>query len=435
MKVVVLGAGVVGTTSAWYLARAGHEVTVVDRQPDAGLETSFANGGQISVGHSEPWANPGAPLRVLRWLGREDAPLLFRPQAHVAQWMWGLRFLLECLPGRAHRNTAHAFRLSFYSRVMLNELRRETGIEYEQATRGILQFFADPREFERACRAAHWLRAQGLDTTPRTPDECVALEPALAHARARIVGGIYTADDESGDAHLFTSRLAELAKSAGVSFRYNVNVCGIEVDSARVSRVVIDDEAGIEESLRADAYVMAMGSYSPLLLRRIGVRIPVYPVKGYSITLPLRAGDEAPQMSLTDDMYRLVYSRFGDRLRVAGTAELTGYNTELNEARCQALLRRTFELFPRAGRPDEAQFWTGLRPATPSNLPRIGHTRYANLYLNTGHGTLGWTMACGSGCALADIVSGRRPEPEFPFLGIEPRSRAAAVPAAHAANP
>jgi D-amino-acid dehydrogenase len=435
MKVAVLGAGVVGTASAWYLARAGHEVMVVDRQPDAGLETSFANGGQISVGHSEPWANPGAPLRVVRWLGREDAPLRFRPQAELAQWTWGARFLFECLPGRARRNTAHAFRLSLYSREMLNELRCETGIEYDQATRGILQFFTDRGEFERARRSAHWLRAQGLDTMPQTPEECVALEPALAHARDAIVGGIYTADDESGDAHLFTSRLAALAGSAGVSFRYNVSVCRIEVDSTRVARVVIDDEAGIEESLRADAYVMALGSYSPLLLRRIGVRVPVYPVKGYSITLPLRTGDEAPRMSLTDDMYRLVYSRFGERLRVAGTAELSGYNTELSEPRCQALLRRTFELFPRAGRADEAQFWTGLRPATPSNLPCIGHTRYANLYLNTGHGTLGWTMACGSGRALADMVSGRRPEPDFPFLGIEPRSRSAALPAAHAANP
>jgi D-amino-acid dehydrogenase len=419
MKIVVLGAGLIGTASAWYLARAGHEVLVVDRQPEPALETSFANGGQISVGHSEPWANPGAPLRVLRWLGREDAPLLFRPQLDASQWTWGARFLLECLPGRSRRNTARAFALALYSREMLRELRREIGLSYDHASRGILHFFDHAGEFERACRAAEMLRTQGLDTLPKTPQECVAIEPALAHARASIVGGIYTASDESGDARLFTCALAERAKAAGVVFRHHVNVCGIEVDSDRVTRVVIDDEAGIEESLRADGYVVAMGSYSPLVLRRVGVRVPVYPVKGYSLTLPLQPGDEAPEVSLTDDTYKLVFSRLGSRLRVAGTAELCGYDTGMSEPRCQALARRTFQLFPRAGRASEAQFWTGLRPATPSNLPCIGRTRYPNLYVNTGHGTLGWTMACGSGRALADLVSGRRPDVDFPFLGIE----------------
>ncbi|OGA92374.1 MAG: amino acid dehydrogenase [Betaproteobacteria bacterium RIFCSPLOWO2_12_FULL_66_14] len=421
MKVVVLGAGLIGTASAWYLARAGHEVLVADRQPEPALETSFANGGQISVGHSEPWANPGAPFRLLRWLGREDAPLLFRPQLEASQWIWGLKFLLECLPGRARRNTARAFALALYSREVLRELRRETGLEYDQATRGILHFFDNAREFERACRAAELLRREGLDSLPKTPQQCVMIEPALAHAHSSIVGGIYTASDESGDARLFTCGLAERARAAGVSYRYSVNVCGIEVVGGRVTRVVIDDEAGIEESLRADAYVVAMGSYSPLVLRPVGVRVPVYPVKGYSMTLPLQPGDEAPEVSLTDDAYKLVFSRLGARLRVAGTAELAGYDTGMSEVRCQALVRRTFGLFPKAGRASEAQFWTGLRPATPSNLPSIGRTRYPNLYVNTGHGTLGWTMACGSGRALADLVSGRRPEVDFPFLGLASR--------------
>jgi D-amino-acid dehydrogenase len=419
MRVAVLGAGVIGTTSAWYLAQAGHEVLVVDRQPEAGLETSFANGGQISVSHSEPWANPGAPFKVLRWLGREDAPLLFRPSADPQQWLWGVRFLRECLPARTRRNTAQAFALAYYSREQLRELRRVTGIAYDESTRGILQFFTDERDFERARRQSETLRARGFDSMPRTAEECVAVEPALAHARSQLAGGIFTPSDESGDAHLFTCRLAERATAAGVVFRYNVSVRALEVEAGRVARAIIDGEDGTEESLRADAYVVALGSYSPLLLRPVGISIPVYPVKGYSVTLPLQAGDEAPEVSLTDDSRKLVFSRLGSRLRAAGTAELNGYDATLNETRCSALLERTFELFPRAGRRDEAQTWCGLRPMTPSNLPHIGRTRFQNLYLNTGHGTLGWTMACGSARALADMLSGRRPEVEFCFLGSD----------------
>jgi D-amino-acid dehydrogenase len=427
MKVAVLGAGVIGTTSAWYLAQAGHEVHVVDRQPEPGLETSFANGGQISVSHAEPWANPGAPLKLLRWLGREDAPLLFRPSTDPYQWLWGLRFLRECLPERSRRNTAQAFALARYSREQLIELRRATGISYDESTRGILQLFTEARDFERAQVQVQLMRERGFDATPKTAAECVAIEPALAHAARGIAGGVFTASDESGDARLFTYRLAGLAREAGVTFRHNVNVRCIDTAQGRVTRVVIDDEAGIEESLRADAYVVALGSYTPLLMRPIGVSLPVYPVKGYSITLPLRAGDEAPSVSLSDDSHKIVFSRLGQRLRVAGTAELNGYDTSLNEVRCQALVKRAFELFPRAGRPEEAQPWAGLRPATPSNLPRIGRTRYPNLYVNTGHGTLGWTMACGSGKALADIVSARRPEVDFHFLGAEGKAVAAPV--------
>jgi D-amino-acid dehydrogenase len=423
MKVAVLGAGVIGTTSAWYLAQAGHEVLVVDRQPEPGLETSFANGGQISVSHAEPWANPGAPLKVLRWLGHEDAPLLFRPSTDPRQWLWGMRFLLECLPWRSRGNTAQAFALAHYSREQLRELRRTTGISYDESTAGILQFFTSPHDFERALKQVDIMRARGFDAEPKSADECVAVEPALAHARAQIAGGVFTASDESGDARLFTSRLAELARQAGAVFRHNVNVRSIEVEHGRTRRVVIDDEAGIEESLRADAYVVALGSYSPLLLRPIGIALPVYPVKGYSITVPLRAGDLAPHVSLSDDSHKIVFSRLGSKLRAAGTAELNGYDTSMNEVRSAALVKRVFELFPQAGRPQDAQAWCGLRPATPSNLPRIGRTRYANLYVNTGHGTLGWTMACGSGKALADIVSGRRPEVDFGFLGV-PRGAA-----------
>lgn len=410
MKVLVLGAGVIGTTSAWYLARAGHEVLVVDRQPEAALETSFANGGQISVSHAQPWANPGAPLKALRWMGREDAPLLFRPSTDPVQWFWGMSFLLECLPYRTRRNTANALALARYSARLLGELRVETGISYEEQTRGILQLFFSRRDFEDACAPLALLRERGLEVREQDAAQCVAMEPALAAVTVPIVGGIHAPGDESGDAHMFTTRLADLARAAGVQFRFNVSVDGIQIESGRVERVIIDDEAGIDESLRADAYVVALGSYSSLLLRSVGISVPVYPVKGYSLTLPLRSGDMAPYMSLSDDSHKLVFSRLGERLRVAGTAELNGYDTSLNETRCQALLSRTRELFPQIGRDEEAQYWTGLRPATPSNQPLIGRARYPNLYLNTGHGTLGWTLACGSAQVLADVIGDRPPE-------------------------
>src|SRR5215472_6376738 len=425
MRVIVLGAGVIGTTSAWYLARAGHEVTVVDRQPEAALETSFANGGQISVSHSEPWANPTAPLKILCWLGREDAPLLFRPRAEVGEWLWGLRFLVECLPDRARHNTEAAFALAMYSREQLRQLRRETLIAYDARTSGILHLYEERGEFEHAKRQADVLRARGMELEVKAPQECRRIEPALEQSSVAIQGGIYAASDESGDAHLFTKNLSGLCSAEGVTFRFNVSVKRLESGRGAIERVVIDDEAGIEESLRADAYVVALGSYSPLLLQGVGISIPVYPVKGYSITLALEPGDLAPQTSITDHSRKIVLSRLGERLRVAGTVENTSYDTEMNESRCQALVRRCREWFPKAGSPERARFWTGLRPATPNNLPLIGCSKFPNLFLNTGHGTLGWTLACGSGRALADIVSGRQPEPQFRFLEATPGTKRA----------
>jgi D-amino-acid dehydrogenase len=418
MKVVVLGAGVVGTASAWYLSCAGHDVTVLDRQPEAGLETSFANGGQVSVSHAEPWANPTAPFKVLQWLGREDAPLLFRARADLDQWIWGLRFLFECLPWRTRRNTEAAFALASYSRDCLRALRRDTGIHYDESERGILHIYTERGLFEHAHQEVALLRSRGFDVQIRSPEECIAIEPALAGAREKLFGGAYALTDESGDAHMFTQNLARAAQQRGVQFRFNVSVTGIEHEGGSVSRVVIDDEVGIEESVRADAYVVSLGSYSPLVLGGIGIKLPIYPVKGYSITLPLAPDAVAPTVSLTDHARKIVIARLGNRLRVAGTAELAGYDTEINDVRCQSLVKRCFELFPKAGNPDDAQFWTGLRPSTPSNVPIIGQTRYPNLYLNTGHGTLGWTMACGAGRSIADIVSGKKHEPVFAFLGL-----------------
>jgi D-amino-acid dehydrogenase len=415
LKVLVLGAGVIGTTSAWYLAEAGHQVTVVDRQPVAGKETSFANGGQISVSHAEPWANPHALPQAIKWLGREDAPLLWRWRADPAQLAWGLRFLAECLPGRTHRNIAAIVAMALYSRQQLQILRQSLGLEYDHLERGILHLYTDSDEFAAAIRAAKVMREFGLDRDTVDVDQCLEIEPALSAARHRLVGGDYTRSDESGDAHKFTRALAERAQAAGVDFRLDVTVDRIAPGGRQIAGVLVSGEGG-PELLTADAYVVALGSYSPLLVKPLGISLPVYPAKGYSATLTLSEGALAPTVSVTDDAHKLVFSRLGNRLRIAGTAEFNGYNLDLNPVRCQALMQRTRELFPRVDVEGEPEFWCGLRPATPSNVPCIGRTRYANLWLNTGHGTLGWTMACGSAASLARLMSGRRAEPEFPFI-------------------
>ena len=419
MHIIVLGAGVTGITSAWYLRQAGHEVTVIDRQPAAGLETSFANGGQISVSHAEPWANPGAPAKVLKWLMKEDAPLLFRLRADPAQWRWGLAFLRECAPGRTALNIRSMVSLGLYSRAKLRELRAATGLQYEQRTQGILHFYTSEAEYAAAQEPARIMREQGCELDMKTPEECVAIEPALAQCRDKIVGGSMTPSDESGDAHRFTQELARRCAEAGVQFRYETRILGCEREGEAVSQLITADAAGRVQRLRADAYVLCMGSFSRGFARELGVDLNIYPAKGYSLTLPVIAPEHSYQVSLTDDEYKLVFSRLGDRLRIAGTAELNGYDTSLNLARCEAIVRRTRELFPQMSDGRGAQFWTGLRPATPSNVPYIGRSRLRNLFLNTGHGTLGWTHGCGSGAAIADIVSGRQPELDFAFTGLE----------------
>jgi len=423
VRVVVLGAGVVGVAAAWYLAQDGHDVTVVDRQPGPALETSFANGGQISASHAEPWANPGAPRKILQWLGREDAPLLFRLQADPRQWRWGLAFLLECLPSRTRHNTVQCLRLALYSRDCLQALRAETGIEYDHLQRGILEFYTDAREFGQGARAAALMREYGCDRVVKTPDECVAIEPALASCRDRIAGGIFTASDESGDAHRFTRELATLAGARGVTFRWGLSAEALDAAGDRIRgvrcRSAGPDAAAATETLAADAYVVALGSYSPFLLQPLGVPCLVYPAKGYSATVTIGEHRGAPTVSLTDVDRKLVITRLGNRLRIAGTAELSGYGTELNPVRCAALVERAFDLFPEAGERGSAVYWAGLRPATPSNVPLVGGSRYRNLFADTGHGTLGWTMACGSGRALADLMAGRVPAVDFAFAGTD----------------
>jgi len=396
MKVLVLGAGVVGTTSAWYLSQAGHEVRVLDRRNAAGMETSFANGGQISADHAAPWAKPGVPLQALKWLLREDAPLLFRLRADPAQWRWALQFLRNCTASRFRENAAQLVRLGRYSRDLLRELRVATGIQYDHLARGILVLYTGGRAFEPG-----W----------KTPEECAAIEPAVAAMKSRLVGGNYIAGDESGDAYKFTTELAKLCAARGVQFDFEVDITGFSVEN----RKIIGVKTATSQLIKADAFILALGSYSPLLARPLGIDLPIYPLKGYSVTMPVRNAAAAWTVSLSDEAHKLVLSRLGDRLRIAGTAELNGYNTEINVVRCEAIVKRVMNLFPEAGDPALATFWTGLRPATPSNIPCIGRTKYPNLYLNTGHGTLGWTHACGSGRAIADIVDGRKPEVDFAF--------------------
>lgn len=422
----MLGAGLIGVTSAWFLAEDGHEVIVVDRQPGPALETSFANGGQISTSHAEPWANPAAPLKILKWLGRSDAPLLWRLRADPAQWAWGLRFLRECCPERTRANIRAILALALDSRARLKRLRRDLGLEYDCLERGILHFYTDAAEFEHALPQAALMREAGCNRVVKTAAECLAIEPALARSSVPIVGGTYTSDDESGDAHRFTLELAERCKQRGVQFCFQTTASRLEAEGGGAQRIAAVRLAG-GASLRADAYVVACGSYSPMLLRPLGIEIPVYPAKGYSITIPLPpegavattgavlpaptfgAAPSAPTVSLIDDGAKLVYSRLGQRLRVAGTAEFAGHDIRIDPVRIVPLLRRVRQIFPGIELGSEAiERWAGLRPATPSNVPLIGRTtRVGNLYLNTGHGTLGWTMAVGSGRLIADLVSGK----------------------------
>lgn len=419
MKVIVLGAGIVGTASAWFLNKAGHEVTVIDRQPAVAQETSFANGCQISVSHAEPWANPSAPLKILQWLGKEDAPLLFRFRPEWLQWRWGLAFLKQC----THKNTANNIRqiiaIAEYSRLVLQSVREETQLDYDALTKGILHFYTDEKEFQQSLTSAQLMRELGCQRQSISAAEVTRIEPALQSIQEKIVGGDYTATDESGDVHKFTQGLASLAKQKGVNFQFNSLITKLIKEgvgnSARITGVEIIDAAGSHQVLHADAFVIAMGSFSVSLAKQVGIDLLIYPGKGYSATYSVVRDAHAPSVSLTDDGHKLVISRLGDRLRVAGTCEINGYARDLNPTRCDAITRRTRELFPDACDYDHPVYWSGLRPLTPSNVPYIGKTRYSNLFLNTGHGTLGWTMGCGSGKAIADIISGTEPELDFAF--------------------
>ncbi|ACL56101.1 D-amino acid dehydrogenase [Methylobacterium nodulans] len=406
MRVLVLGGGVVGVASAYYLARAGHEVTVLDRQPGAGLETSFANAGQVSPGYSAPWAAPGIPLKAMKWLMMRHRPLVLWPRLEPRLYGWLAQMLANCTEEAYRRNKGRMVRLAEFSRDALRELRAETGIAYDHREKGTLQLFRTRKQLDHVGEDTSVLDEYGVAYEVLDEGGCIAAEPALARVRGGFVGGLRLPGDETGDAHLFTQRLAAICARRGVSFRYGVTVARLRHEAGRITGV----ETGTGEVLTADAYVAAMGSYTPALLRPLGLALPVYPVKGYSLTLPVTDESAAPVSTVMDETFKVAITRLGDRIRVGGTAELAGFSGTLRGPRRATLERSLRDLFPAGGDARQAQFWTGLRPMTPDGTPIVGPTVYDNLYTNTGHGTLGWTMACGSGRLLADLITGRAPE-------------------------
>ena len=414
MKVLVLGSGVIGVTAAYFLSRAGHEVTVVDRRSGPGEETSFANGGQISAGLAEPWANPEVPRKLLRWIGRKNAPLAFHLRVDPDLWRWALRFLSNCTAKRSAANLERALRIALYSRKQLREIREATGITYDEWTEGVLKIYREARDFEMACQRMKAMNALGSDLRALDQRACLDVEPALEPTAEKIVGAIYSPEDESGDAYAFTVKLTEEAARLGARFKFDRTIEALAPKGERIERVITD-----RESFSADAIVLSLGSYSPLLLRTLGIRLPIYPAKGYSVTLPIRDGNRAPSRSITDEDKKLVFGRFGDRLRVAGRVEFKGYDPKIEPARCQALAEDLESFFPGAADQGKPDYWAGLRPLTPDTLPVIGPSRFSNLFLNTGHGTYGWTLAAGSGRIVADLVGGTRPAIEIADLGCE----------------
>ncbi|MBK8175833.1 MAG: D-amino acid dehydrogenase [Rhodospirillales bacterium] len=406
MNVVVLGAGVIGVTTAYYMAKDGASVTVIDRQPGAGLETSYANGGQISANHVTPWATPSTPWKALRWLGRSDAPLLLHARWDPALAAWLARFLANCTRARVRINIERALGVALESRRQIARLRAETGIVYDALTRGILHIFRDPRDFHDALPGADLMTSLGCERRVVDAEGCIALEPALASVRDQLVGGIFSPQDESGDAHVFTRELARVCAERGVVFRFGETVRRLRPAAAGGARRIAAVETDRDE-IEADVIIVALASFSPRLLAPLGLRLPVYPAKGYSVTVPVAGHAGAPTVSLIDDAFKMVYSRLGERLRIAGTGEFIGHDVRISEARGRFLLRTALELFPDCGDAGRAEFWAGLRPATPDGVPVIGRTGFENLFLNTGHGTLGWTMAAGSARILADVIAGR----------------------------
>ena len=419
MKIIVLGSGVVGVTSAWYLAQAGHEVTVADRQPAAGMETSFANAGQVSPGMSAPWAGPDTPKKAVLWLMMKHRPLVFWPMADPALIRWVSRFLANCNAPAYARNKGRMVRLAEYSRDRLRDLRHVTGIGYDDRQQGTLQLFRTQAQADHVGDDTAVLDRFNVPYEILDRAGAIAREPALASVSGKFVGGLMLPGDETGDAYLFTQRLAALAEAAGVVFRYNTRIDALLTDGGRITGIATD--GGV---LTADSYVVALGSYSPALLKQAGIELPVYPVKGYSLTMPVTDEAAAPVSTVMDETFKVAITRLGDRIRVGGTAELAGFSTRLREPRRRTLEHSVSDLFPRGGDLTRAKFWTGLRPMTPDGPPVIGGTSYPNLWLNTGHGTLGWTMSCGSGALLADLVSGKRPNIEHEDLSLQRYAKA-----------
>ena len=413
MHVVILGSGVVGVTSAFYLARAGFKVTVIDRQPGPALETSFANAGQVSPGYSAPWAGPGIPLKAIKWLFQRHAPLSIQPDGSLWQLQWMGELLQNCTAKRYAANKERMLRLAEYSRDCLRDLRKQTNIRYEERTLGTLQIFRTLQQLDAASKDIAVLAQHGVPYELLNRDACVKAEPALATVKHKLTGGLRLPGDETGDCQLFTTRLADLAQTLGVTFRYNVPIDRIISENGKITGV-----AAGEERIVGDHYVVALGSYSRKLLQQAGLNIPVYPVKGYSLTVPVGNAALSPVSTIMDETYKVAITRFDQRIRIGGMAELAGFNLSLKPRRRQTLEMVMNDLFPHSGDLSAATFWTGLRPMTPDGTPIIGGTRHPNLWLNTGHGTLGWTMACGSAQILADLIAQRTPAIRADDLGI-----------------
>ncbi len=405
MRVLVLGSGVIGTTSAWYLRQAGFDVTVVDRQPGPALETSFANAGQLSFGYTSPWAAPGVPFKAIKWLFEEHAPLAIRPTADIAQYRWLWQMLRNCTSARYAVNKARMVRVSDYSRDCINELRAATGIDYEGRQLGTTQLFRTQQQLDAAAQDIEVLREYGVPYEVLDRQGIARVEPALAGKTEMLVGALRLPEDQTGDCQLFTNKLAALAEAAGVEFRFDEDIVSIQSDGDRITGVRINGKLET-----ADHYVLALGSYSPQLLAPLGMQLPVYPLKGYSLTLPITNAAMAPNSTILDESYKIAITRFEDRIRVGGMAEVAGFDLSLEPRRRATLEKVVKDLYPDGGDLRQASFWTGLRPATPDGTPVIGATPYRNLFLNTGHGTLGWTMAAGSGRYLADLMSGKQPQ-------------------------
>ena len=413
MRVLILGSGVIGVTAAYYLAKAGHEVEVVDRQPGPALETSFANAGEVSPGYSSPWAGPGIPVKAVKWMLMHFGPLVVRPKFDPMMVVWCLQMLANCTASRYAVNKARMVPIAEYSRDQLKELRAATGIEYDAREQGTLQLFRTEKQVSGTAGDIKVLQEFGVPFEVLDRDGCIGAEPALAGVRDKFVGGLRLPNDETGDCQLFTERLARLAEDLGVKFRFDTSIKGFATESGNIAAV--DTSAGL---LKADVYVAAMGSYTPLIMRGLGITVPVYPIKGYSITVPITDPDGAPVSTVMDETYKVAITRLGDRIRVGGTAEISGYDLALRQGRRATLEHSVGDLFPKGGDISKASFWCGLRPMTPDGPPVIGPTRYSNLYLSTGHGTLGWTMACGSGRVLADTLSGKKPEIDISELAL-----------------
>ena len=405
MKVLILGAGVIGTTSAYYLAKAGHEVTVIDRQPGPALETSFGNAGELSYGYASPWAGPDIPMKAIKWLTMVDGPLVIRPMLDPRMWIWGMRLLANCTERAYAVNKSRMVRLAEYSNERMVELRGLNGLNFDGRERGTLQLFRTQKQLDHIHGDVEVLKQYGVRYEVLDPKGCIAAEPGLATSTVPFVGALRLPDDDTGDCKMFTEGMAKLATDAGVTFQFGVKIDGIEANAESITGVATS--AG---RLTADAYIGAMGSYTPLLVAPLGIRLPVYPIKGYSLTVPITDESVAPVSTVMDETYKVATTRFENRIRVGGTAEIAGWDMTLRPHRRGPLDRSLRELFPTAGDLSKAAFWCGLRPMTPDGTPVIGRAKFKNFYLSTGHGTLGWTMAAGSGQVLADLVSGKKPD-------------------------